>query len=164
MNPGPPEGKRKQSVAGGRASRRHEARDRAESETHGRLEDARGTAPAFHDDSSRTVTAGVPLKSEAMVEAAGMQWRPTTKKRSVILISDNPPKELAMARQSVREFANRTGANHTVSTVWVNTWPSAIEPNAQAVLKELADIGKGKYVVEGSSSSFTITVLKALVD
>ena len=102
--------------------------------------------------------------AEAMVEAAGMQWRPTTKKRSVILISDNPPKELALARQSVREFANRTGANHTVSTVWVNTWPSAIEPNAQAVLKELADIGKGKYVVEGSSSSFTITVLKALVD
>lgn len=102
--------------------------------------------------------------AEAMVAAAQMNWRSSTKKRAVVLISDNKPENEPLARRSVSEFANRTGANHTVSTVWVNTFPSMIDPNSVPVLKELARIGKGKYVVEGSSSSFTITILKALVD
>lgn len=102
--------------------------------------------------------------AEAMDVAAGMSWRAGTKKRAVVLISDNRPKQTNRARNSVRSFANRTGANHTVSTVWVNTFPNVIESNSIPVLKELAALGKGKYVVEGSSSSFTITVLKALVD
>lgn len=101
---------------------------------------------------------------EAMVAAARMGWRAGTKKRSVILISDNPPENRARAMASVREFAGRTSANHTVSTVFVNTFGTPKEPDTVPYLKEMARVGKGKYVREGSSSSFTITVLKALVD
>jgi len=101
---------------------------------------------------------------EAMVVAAAMNWRPSTKKRSIILISDNPAENRNRAKNSVREFVSRSGARHTVSTVYVNTFLTGKAPDTVPFLKELAKLGKGKYVVEGSSSSFTITILKALVD
>lgn len=103
--------------------------------------------------------------TEALIEAANMSWRPSTKKRAIVLISDNPAHADLRQRgiDVTREFTAREGARHTVSTVFVLT-NAPRDPQARSYLQRVAETGNGKFVPDNEAASFTITILKALVD
>ena len=84
------------------------------------------------------------------------------------MISDNPAHE-DMIDQAVADagrFAQRTGARHTVSTVFVDT--SQAPPSHPdlvytiAFMRQVADAGRGEFVAANENASLSLTILHAL--
>ena len=106
--------------------------------------------------------------AEALRAALGLRWRAEAERRSIVMISDNPAHE-DMVEQAVadaRSFAARTGARHTVSTVFVDT--SEVAPShpyivyTVAFMRRVAAAGRGEFVAANENASLSLTILNAL--
>lgn len=106
--------------------------------------------------------------AEALRAALGLRWRADAERRSIVMISDNPAHE-NMVEQAVADagrFAARTGAQHTVSTVFVDT--SDVAPTHPYIvytvefMRRVADAGRGEFVAANENASLSLTILHAL--
>ncbi len=104
--------------------------------------------------------------AEALQAAVNSPWRQGSELRSIVLISDNPA-HTPMRDQAVadaREFSNRPGARHTVSTVFVTGQDSARRsyPDTAVFMRQVALAGKGEFVRSSESASLSVTILRAI--
>jgi hypothetical protein len=94
---------------------------------------------------------------QAMNRAIGMNWRPSAKSKTIIIISDNGAYDIKIAQTTgqATTFKN-SGEKNQVSTVFVATERAY----GRDYLKQLAKAGGGNFVTGGGS--FTATILLAL--
>ena len=97
---------------------------------------------------------------QALNTALRMQWRPGSKAKTIIVISDNAAyaSKVSSTLESAREF-NQSGEKNQISTVFV---PSDVNAGGRKYLRNLANTGGGKFVTGGGS--FTATILLALAE
>jgi len=97
---------------------------------------------------------------QALQVSLSMQWRPISKAKTIIIITDNAayPEKVNSTLSTAQSF-HRGGEKSQVSTVFVYTDSRA---GGQSYLKRLAQEGGGKFVTGGGS--FTATILLALAE
>lgn len=102
--------------------------------------------------------------AEALREAVLSAWRPVSERRSIVLISDNPAHDdmRAQAISDAKAFARRPGARHTVSSVFVDTYPNTRHPDTEDFMRQVARAGRGRFVEANRDASFSLTILKAI--
>lgn len=102
--------------------------------------------------------------AEALRTAVGMNWRSTSERRSIVLISDNPAHDdmRAQAVADARAFAGRPGARHTVSSIFVDTAPNPRHPDTEAFMRQVATAGNGTFVQADQNASLSVTILLAV--
>ena len=104
--------------------------------------------------------------AEALRAAAASAWRPGSERRSIVLITDNPAhahlRDQAIA--DARSFAARSGALHTVSTVFVDPPYSARRsyPDTASFLRQVAVSGGGQFVRSSENASLAVMILRAI--
>ncbi len=106
--------------------------------------------------------------AEALRAALGMGWRAEAERRSIVMISDNPAHDdmIAQAISDAGTFAARPGAQHTVSTVFVDT--SGAGPSHPLIrhtvrfMRQVAQAGRGEFVAANENASLSLTILHAL--
>lgn len=104
--------------------------------------------------------------AEALRAAAASAWRPGSDRRSIVLIGDNPAhahlRDQAIA--DARGFAARSGALHTVSTVFVDPRYNTLRsyPDTASFLRRVAASGGGQFVRSSENVSFSVMVLRAI--
>ena len=96
----------------------------------------------------------------AIVTASSMNWRVTSKAKTIIVVSDNGayPEKASTTIEEARAFNSR-GEKNEVAAVFVPTDQNA---GGRRYLNELAAAGGGKFVTGGGS--FTATILLALAE
>ncbi len=104
--------------------------------------------------------------AEALRAAAASGWRSGSERRSIVLITDNPAhahlRDQAIA--DARSFATRSGALHTVSTVFVDP-PFAARrsyPGTASFLQQVAVAGGGQFVRSSENASLSVMILRAI--
>ena len=106
--------------------------------------------------------------AEALRAALGLGWRDEAERRSIVMISDNPAHQ-DMVQQAIADagrFAARPGAEHTVSTIWVDT--SDLDPSHAYIvytvefMRRVAEAGGGQYAPANENASLSLTILNAL--
>lgn len=97
---------------------------------------------------------------QALDAALGLNWRSSSKAKTIIVISDNAAysSRVNSTLRKARDFGNAAEKNQ-VSTVFVPTIPNA---HGRDFLGRLAREGGGKFVTGGGS--FTATILLALAE
>ena len=104
--------------------------------------------------------------AEALRAAAASVWRPGSERRSIVLITDNPAhahlRDQAIA--DARSFGARSGALHTVSTVFVDPRYSARRsyPDTASFLRQVAVSGGGQFVRSSENASLSVMILRAI--
>lgn len=106
--------------------------------------------------------------AEALRAATDLNWRTAADRHSIVMISDSPAHEdmVEQALADARRFATRTGARHTVSTVFVDT--SDVAPShpyiayTVAFMRRVAETGRGEFVQANENASLSLTILHAL--
>lgn len=117
----------------------------------------RAISPNCNQDPPEAIAA-------ALETAMRMTWRPSSDKRTIVLITDNP----AYADQTqrtidlARQFASATESKNAVSTMMVRTDNQL--PATQSFLQQVATAGKGNFIQEDTSASFSVMILRALAD
>ena len=104
--------------------------------------------------------------AEALRAAAASAWRPGSRRRSIVLITDNPA-HAHLRNQAIadaRSFAARSGALHTVSTVFVDPRYSALrsDPVTASFLRQVAASGGGQFVRSSENASLSVMILRAI--
>ena len=104
--------------------------------------------------------------AEALRAAVASAWRPGSERRSIVLISDNPAHSHLrdQAVSDARSFGARSGALHTVSTVFVDPPYSARRsyPDTASFLQQVADSGGGQFVRSSENASLSVMILRAV--
>lgn len=102
--------------------------------------------------------------AEALRAAVFSDWRPVSERRSIVIISDNPAHfdMRAQAIADAREFAQRPGARHTVSSVFVDTSPNPRHPDTEDFMRRVAQAGRGRFVEADRNASLSVTILLAV--
>ena len=98
----------------------------------------------------------------AMEEAVRLNWRPVSRRRYIVAVTDNPayPDRVRAAMQAARSFAAADGQR--VSTVRANaTAPGSGQ--AEPFLRALAEAGGGEYVDAAGGGSMIASVLMAVL-
>ncbi|MXX74887.1 MAG: VWA domain-containing protein [Holophagales bacterium] len=104
--------------------------------------------------------------AEALRAATASSWRPSSERRSIVLVTDNPAhahlRDQAIA--DARTFAARSGAMHTVSTVFVDPRYSASRsyPETASFLRQVAVSGGGQFVRSSENASLSMMILRAI--
>ena len=98
----------------------------------------------------------------ALRAAARSAWRPSSERRSIVLISDNPAylDVRAQAISDAAEFARRPGARHTVSSVYVETGTALRDTTA--FMQQVARAGGGRFLQANQNASLSVTILLAV--
>ncbi len=104
--------------------------------------------------------------AEALRAAAASPWRPGSERRSIVLITDNPA-HAHLRNQAIadaRSFAARSGALHTVSTVFVDPRFNARRsyPDTASFLRRVAVSGGGRFVRSSENASLSVMILRAI--
>ena len=83
--------------------------------------------------------------ARALRTAVWSDWRPSSERRSIVMISDNPAYAdmQAQAVSDAAEFARRPGARHTVSSVYVETGSPLA---TSAFMRQVVQAGRGRFV------------------
>ena len=123
-------------------------------------------ARSLRPGSARCNTSPDEDLAEALRAALAVSWRPGSKYRSIVLISDNPAHS-HLRRQAIedaRHFAARPGAQHTVSTVFSDRGGTANRsyPETAAFMQQLAEAGGGQFVRSSENASLSVMILRAL--
>lgn len=104
--------------------------------------------------------------AEALRAALAAPWRLGSEYRSIVLISDNPahPHLRRQAIEDARLFAARSGARHTVSTVFSDRGDTANRsyPETAAFMQQLAEAGGGQFIRSSESASLSVMILRAI--
>ncbi|MCY4429717.1 MAG: VWA domain-containing protein [Rhodospirillales bacterium] len=98
----------------------------------------------------------------ALRTAAQSAWRASSERRSIVMISDNPAywDARAQAVSDAAAFAQRPGARHTVSSVYVETQtPLRDTPD---FMRRVAQAGRGRFVEADRNASLSVTILLAV--
>ena len=97
----------------------------------------------------------------ALRTAVGSDWRPSSERRSIVMISDNPAYSdmQAQAVADAAEFARRPGARHTVSSVYVETGSPLA---TSAFMRQVVQAGRGRFVESDQNASLSVTILLAV--
>ena len=98
----------------------------------------------------------------ALRRAARSEWRPSSERRSIVMISDNPAymDRRAQAISDASEFAQRPGARHTVSSVYVETGTRLRD--TPTFMRQVAQAGRGRFLEADSNASLSVTILLAI--
>ena len=124
-------------------------------------------ARSMRPGSSRCNTSASEDYATALRAAVSANWRPGTERRSIVMVSDNPAHD-DMRHQAVadaRQFAQRTGARHIVSTVLVDSAAgSPSRPDAASFMQSVAEAGGGQFVRSDEDASLSVTILRAIFD
>ena len=123
-------------------------------------------ARSMQAGSSRCNTTPDEDLAEALQAAAASVWRPGSERRSIVLISDNPA-HAHLRNQAIadaRRFAARSGAVHTVSTVFVDPGYDTTRsyPDTASFLREVAVSGGGQFVRSSENASLSVMILRAI--
>jgi hypothetical protein len=119
-----------------------------------RLRPAMGTAQGENPDQEEAVGA-------ALSKAVGMRWRPESRRRMIVVITDNAGymEEWDSIFRAARTFSS-SGEEQRVSTVFVNSGRDT-GPRAREFLQKLATEGKGRLVT--STGSITGDILDSML-
>ncbi len=100
--------------------------------------------------------------ARALREATRSPWRPTSERRSIVLISDNPAyaDQQGQAIADAAAFAGRPGARHTVSSVYVETGTPL--RNTPDFMRQITRSGRGTFVEADRNASLSVTILLAV--
>ena len=107
--------------------------------------------------------------AEALREAVNADWRSDSSRRSIVMISDNPAHD-NLRQQAIVDagsFAQRRGAHHTVSSVFVDTSVFAGRPaipDTVTFMRRVASAGRGQFVRADENASLSVTILRAIFD
>ena len=96
----------------------------------------------------------------ALERAVTMRWRPESKSRYIVIMSDNPayPERTDAALRTARNFAARDGQH--VSAVIVNG--SVTGSAAEPFMRRLANAGNGEFV-DGEEKTLIGSILLAVL-
>ena len=102
--------------------------------------------------------------AEALRAAVLSDWRPVSERRSIVIISDNPAHDdmRVQAFSDARTFAMRPGAQHTVSSIFVDTSPNPRHPDTEDFMRQVARAGRGQFVEANRDASLSLTILRAI--
>ena len=116
------------------------------------------------DPSARRNTDGPESVATAVERAVSLNWRPESKRRYVIAVTDNaayPSRELA-ALQAAQSFASTEG--QYVSTVRANfTQLESDREAADRFLRKLAQAGRGQFIDAAGGESMIGSLLLAVI-
>lgn len=117
----------------------------------GQLQSFANSMAAGGDDCNRD---GPEAVGAALSSAIAMRWRPESKVKVIVVITDNPAydDEFNSSLAAARSFVSR-GGGHQVSAV-------SVRGGGAEYLRSLAEAGQGKFVSGGGS--FATTLLLAL--
>lgn len=97
--------------------------------------------------------------AKALSQATGLSWRPASKRRYIIVVTDAPayPEEQGYALQTARAFA--AVEDQHVSAVMAWDGPGKPRP----FLQQLAAAGQGQFVDASGGESMLASVLLAIL-
>ncbi len=98
----------------------------------------------------------------ALRSATRSEWRPSSERRSIVVISDNPAymDRRAQAVSDAAAFAQRPGARHTVSSVYIETGTPLRD--TPAFMRQVAHAGRGRFMQADRNASLSVTILLAV--
>ena len=96
----------------------------------------------------------------ALRDALELQWRPDSKEKVIIVISDQIPypNQIGQTKNLAQRFVSDLGGRVSVVHV-IQSWST---PGDRRILEQIATQGNGDYIVGGPSSSFIGSVLLAV--
>ena len=117
------------------------------------------------DPQARRNRDGPEAVATALDQAVAMSWRPESRRRYVIVITDNAayPERVASALRTAQQFSGRDGS--FVSAVRANfTQDPRDRQAADRFLRQLAEAGNGQFVDAAGGESMMGTVLLAILN
>ncbi len=94
---------------------------------------------------------------DALLQAVNSSWRPQSKRRYIIVVTDNPayPEEVSLALEAAQQFSR--SEQQFVSTVMVGTH------SGRQFLQALAEAGKGQFIDSTDNQPMFASILLAVM-